>query len=342
MHELHRRAGAEFVDAGGWTLPVRYGDLRAEYGAARLSAAVADASYLGKLVFTGPDRQDFLQGLLTNDVAGLGAGRSVRTCLLTHKGKLVADFSLYNRGDDLLALAVPAAAPLIPQGLAKYLPLSDTAVKDVSAEGAAFWVGGPSGPGLLERLLGTGGSEGFRAAAWRDRPVSVLSNPPLTDEGLIVACLLEDAAGLWADLLSGGAAAVGWRTVEALRVEAGRPLLGVDAGPENYPAEANLEADISYTKGCYLGQETTTRLKTQGRPPQKLSGLKIEGASPAECLGKSLVQDGQPAGTVTSAVFSPKLNATLALALLKTEKSVPGARFEIAGGSAEVVPLPVQ
>lgn len=326
LHDVHVRAGAELSDAAGWALPSRYGDVRAEYDAARASAAAADVSHIGKLVFSGPDRKEFLQGLLTNDVASLKPGGALPTCLLTHKGKLVADFSLYDRGEDLFVLAPPAAVEPMRQALAKYLPLSDTTLTDATLDLAALWVGGPKASAALERARGG---------------AAVLAAPPFFDGGAIVLCAPGDAARLWEALGKAGAAAVGLRALKTLRVEAGRPLFGVDMGPDHHPAEAALEDRISTTKGCYLGQETVTRLKTQGRPPRKLSGLKVDGLTPERTEGKPLTQASQAAGTATSAVFSPRLNATLALALLKTDLSVPGARLDIEGSSAEVVPLPV-
>lgn len=334
--------------------------IREGYEAARTNVALADLSHIGKLLFKGPDRHKFLHGILTNDVLNLKPGQGFPTCLLTPKGKLVADFVLYNRGQDLLAIAQPKATAAIQSTLSKYLSLSHTVMEDVSACFHAFHLVGPKLFALLEDLGDIRWrwplpSYACQEVSWRDTALFFLSYPSIAPEGVLVLCPPSLSQELWTCFLHAGQTYrlrnVTSQTLEVLRVESGKPLFGVDMDGENLPLEVNLEETISFSKGCYLGQETTARVKNRGHVNRRLVGLKISGsdlpAAASLSRGSPIFLEGQAVGTITSVVESPRLKSLLALALIRQPQDLPGTRLEVSLGDrrqvAEVVafPLPV-
>jgi folate-binding protein YgfZ len=341
LFEKFRAEGVPFRSAGGSEVPARFGSFDEECRAAAESCALIDLSHFGKIVFSGPDRLSFLNGLLTNDLKNLPAGRAVWTCLLTHKGKLVADFALYSFETELVAIHFPQATPLILQGLAKYLPLSDTKAEDIGASWGAFYLRGPKAREVAEKVSGQAvGTAECGTVSFEGTPLRVLKYPP-GEEGILLLFSAEKSEVLWEALRKAGAVRAGYDLFEAWRVEAGRPELGVDANADSFPATVGLEGALSYTKGCYLGQETTTRLKTQGRPKEKMVRLRIDGAA---AVGDAVFSGESPVGQITSAAPACRERGVLALATVPFALSVPGTRLEVLSGqfrlSAEVLPFP--
>lgn len=347
LHPVHQALGAVFQTAGDWELPARYAGPLREYEAARGACALADVSHWGKLLFSGADRAEFLNGLLTNDVQNLPPGKGFPACLLTPHGKLTGDFWLYNRGEDLLSLHPSPAAPAVSRSLSKYLPLSETVLEDLTASHALFSLSGPRASDVLQKTLGVAvpGPLGCADLLWNEAPATLFSWPAYQPDGFLILGPAPAARSLWSALLETGRPAglqpLGFEALEILRVESGRPAFGVDMNEDNYPLEAGLEEAVSFTKGCYLGQETTARTKHHARLPRRLAGLRLSARARP---GASLLREGRPAATITSVVESPALGGTLALALVPADRSEPGARFEIGdekgGAAAEVVPFP--
>jgi folate-binding protein YgfZ len=349
LRDLHNKLGASFAAVGEWELPARYSDPLQEYRAARQSVALADLSHQGRLVFRGPDRREFLHGLLTNDIKGLPPFQGLSACLLTPKGKIVANLHVYDRGDDIFATLPPESHGPFTQAIGKYLLLSQADMEDVSASTAAFFLTGPKAGQVLEEVFSNPmavPAGGCRWATWEKRPALLVSYPPSAPADTIVVCPQEVAGALFARFVeagrSHGLALLGHDANEILRVEAGSPLLGQDMTGDHYPVEVNLEKTISYDKGCYLGQETIARLKTYGRPARRLVGLKFNGPVP---LFSPVLAGGKTAGRVTSVVRSPSLDAYLALALISTthDQAVPLAVQGDQGIQlAQAVSLPVR
>lgn len=242
------------------------------------------------LRFRGPDVSRFLQGLLTNDVEALRGTEGQATCLLTPKGKLVSYLALYRRGEDMLALCPEESAPAARAVFAKHLPLSKTEM----AEEDAPWL-----------ALG----------------------PRVPEEGLDLGCLLPNLRARALASAPAGAEPLSAEAFEVLRVEAGLPAMGRDTDAESLPPELGLERAISYEKGCYMGQETMAKLKNLGRPARRLIGLTSAGPLRA---GDEVRAGGRAVGRVTSVVESPRLGASLALALVGS------------GAELESVPLPLR
>lgn len=252
---------------------------------------------------SGADRKKFLNGLVSNDVLALKAGQGCSACLLTPKGKLLADFELYDRGDDLLALVPARAARNFTAAISKRIVLSDSKMEDITAAHSLQLVlDAPAVPGGLP--YGRLGVPGFFQ---------------LVPKGELFAATQSPEA------------------LEVLRVEQGLPAFGVDMDEESLPLEARLEDAISFTKGCYMGQETVARIHNLGHVNKILVGLKCAGPV---APGSPVLAQGVEVGRATSVVQSPKFSATLALATVKVPQSAPATKLEAAGVAAEVVVLP--
>jgi tRNA-modifying protein YgfZ len=286
-----------------------------EYELAKTAAVVVDRSNRGRLLLTGSDVADFLQGQVSNDVEALEPGQGCYATLLTAKGKIRCDMRIL-RGDDWFLLdCEPQALPVLEHMVRVY-----SIGRDVQSR--------PDGRGLWS-VLGPAARE-------------ALDNPPPAEEHAHT----EGELGLYV-ATNQGVDVIGERpdlpeapldVAECLRIEAGRPRLGFELGDDVIPQEAALnERAISFTKGCYVGQETVARLYYKGKPNRHLRGLRL--SEPAE-RGQPIHAGEREVGRIGSTCVSPALGP-IALALVRREVA-PGDSVQVgdAGAVAEVVELP--
>jgi folate-binding protein YgfZ len=289
------------------------------YAAARESLAHRERS--GAVAIEGADRVAFLQGQLTQEVRGLEAGASRPAAGLTPKGKLLFFGSLVAEADRLLLLLPSDAVPATVVHLARYAAFQKAAVRDASADYARFALYGPEAGAL--RLP----AEARRVAGGWDLAGEILA--PCALRGDVLAAL--EAAG---------SAEASPDAALALRVEAGRPVLGTDTDASTLPDEVGLQAAISTTKGCYVGQEVVARLRTYGRVSRRLVGFRFTGGEPLR--GVSFPDPEKPShdlGRVTSAVVSPRFGA-VGLGYASRDVDVGAVLRNVSGESAEVSSLP--
>lgn len=344
LEPLHRRLRGTRAPAGAPVAVAGYGDFEAEYASLRQRAALLDRWPAGRLRLTGEDRARFLQGLITCDVAALEPGRGAYGFFTTIKGRILADAVVIATGDALLLELPPGAAETVREHLSKYR-IADRVDFEPADELAPLTVAGPAAAEDLGVALPEepwGGSEvevcGVRARAVREGHLGV--------EGITLWTPAERAAELAEALLARGGdrlAPAGCEAAEAVRVEAGMPRFGADFDADNFPQETGLgEEAVSYSKGCYLGQEVVARIHYRGGVNRGLRGLRIapaEGAGPA--AGAQLLHDGRAAGRLGSAVRSPAAGGWIGLSVLHLRAGEPGTVLEIeGGGEAEVTALP--
>lgn len=329
-------------------LPSVYSDITEEYRAVRHRAGLSDFSHAGKLLFRGADRKKFLNGLVTNDVQSLKPWRGFPACLLTPKGKLQADFLLYDMGEELLALGLPRAIANLSTALSKVAILSQTKLEDVSGD-ALLYLSGPQAPLVLEALFGKlPAFEPYQAHPVERAGVRImlLSDPRLSPEGRFLFAPLEAAQELWDSIMEAGKPLglkpVGFDALNVLRIERGLPLFGVDMDEDTIPLEARLDDSISFTKGCYMGQETMSRIHHMGHVNRILVQLKLVGNGLAPA-GAKVFHEDKEIGKITSAVWSPKFGSVLALATIRVEQSKAGTKLLVkdadAAREAEVIAL---
>jgi folate-binding protein YgfZ len=307
----------------------------ADYATLTERVGVLDRSERGKLALTGKDVKEFLQGQLTQDVEGLGTGHGSYAAFLTQKGKMLGDVRVLDAGDELLLDTERVALQPLFNMIRTYSLGSDVQLHKRTLECGLLSLIGP----LAEELVSTFGSG--VGDAEHDHVALTIGDAPArairTDLGIDLLFATEDVGAVLAAVLEAGAVEVSEDAAECVRIESGRPRYGVDLDDSVIPQEAGLNGRaVSFTKGCYVGQETVARLFYRGKPNRELRGL----TSPQPLrVGTELTLEERTVGTVTSAAISPRLGS-IALALVRRE--APAGAIVAAGGEHEtlVVELP--
>ncbi|MEX0701659.1 MAG: glycine cleavage T C-terminal barrel domain-containing protein [Planctomycetales bacterium] len=345
--ELQLASGAVFDDpavivslAGfaGAPFALHYGDPRAEYLGARDGAAIFDLSDRTQVEITGRDRVAFLNNFCTNDVKKLEPGQGCEAFVTNVKGRVLAHVFVFVERDAIWLETVAGAAPAIIAHLDKYLISEDVQLHDRTGDwGELFFCG----PGSIERSLRKLAPYSHRIASSglaRSRRVDLLGIA-----GFLTSFdkresggLLREAWEVWTraggrELRPAGAAAF-----HAMRIEARLPLVGVDVGEENLAQEvARTDRAVSFTKGCYLGQEPIARLDALGHTNRELRTLRLEGG-PVPAAGTPVFGDGNEIGRITSAARSYADDRPVALAVLRRPFIDPGARVTVGDIAAAV------
>lgn len=309
-------------------------ELDAQYRQLREECGLLDRSERGKLLVSGAEAADYLQGQLTQDVEALEPGDGAYAALLDRKGHMQGDMRVLRPGaePDLWLDTEPEALEAVRRHLAMYKIGRQVEVADLTAERAILALIGP-------RAAEVAGSAPLPENACE--AVTVGGAPCLavgTGAGIDLILPVAERDRAWEALLAAGAAEVSPEAVEILRIEAGRPRFGAEMGTETMPAEAGIvEHAVSFTKGCYIGQETVARLHYKGKPNRHLRGLKL--SAPA-CPGEPVGLDGKEVGRLGGAAVSPALGP-IGLGILRREAE-PGATVAVGedGVTAEVLALP--
>jgi folate-binding protein YgfZ len=285
-----------------------------EYELLTESAAAVDRSDRAKFIVRGGEAAEFLQGQVSNDVEALAPGTGCYAVVLNHKGKLRTDLRIL-RGQDWLWLDTePIGHPVLAHMLSTYTLGRDVQWDDLTASRGLVSVIGPAA-----RELYDGPEHSFEEHDGRMHVATALGVDVIGEPGLELnyEMVSEEAA-------------------ECLRIESGRPRLGFDMDADTMPQEAGInERAVSFTKGCYVGQETVARLHYRGKPNRHLRGLRL--SAPAE-RGTDVLLGERVVGRIASSCISPRLGP-IALALVRRE-AAPGDAVTVGDAQAEVVELP--
>jgi folate-binding protein YgfZ len=287
----------------------------------------------GVIAVTGPDGAEYLQGQVTNDVEALEVGEGQYAALLDRKGHMQTDLRILRVGAEEIQVDLePAPKDQALRHLTMYSVGRDVAVADATAERALLSLIGPRAAEVAATPpLPEFANESTTIAGIPARAVG-------TRDGIDLFCAAEDRDRLLAAVTEAGAVEVTPEAVEIVRVEAGVPRFGAEMDAGTMPAEASIVEDaVSFTKGCYIGQETVARLHYKGKPNKHLRGLKL---SAAAAPGAALRLGEKEVGTLGGAVVSPALGP-IGLAIVRREAE-PGAELTVGedGVTAEVVALP--
>ncbi len=298
-------------------------------------AAIGAVAPRRQLAVAGKDRASYLQGLLTNDIQALTPGSGCYSAWLSPQGRMLTDLHVLESGGMLL-LDVPAdLADATFARLEQFVFTEDVKIGSFAQSLTSIWLHGPRAADVLERVLE--GSQGV--ADWIDyqhtqlefgaEPVVVARINQLVVPGYCVYIDPSRAAALVAALESHGAVQVGDEAIATARVEAGYPLFGIDMTQETIPLEAGIEdRAISFSKGCYVGQEVIIRVmhRGHGRVVKRLVGLRIDGSRPA--FGSRVFASDRDIGFVTSAAVSPRFG-TIAMGYLHRDFVEPGVAVAV-------------
>lgn len=344
LHELHAALGATFLTVHATEVIADYGDAAAELTALRDTVGLLDLSHRSRLCLTGADRVKFLHGQVTNDVQRLAVGEGCYAALVNAKGKMHSDLNIYRLADELLLDFEPGYTAAVTARLEKYIVTDDVQLLDAAPHYGLLSVQGPRAAEAIAVL----------ALPW-ELPASPLAFSAHADPTLGQLYLTRRAGGfdlfiptaalgavfdkLLAAAQSLGGRACGWHALETARIAAGIPRFGQDMDETNLPPEAGLEARaISYSKGCYIGQEVIARIRTYGQVAKTLRPLHLPADLPTPpARGDKLYVGDKEVGHLTSIIPGH------ALGYVRKEHNAPGTQLTLRSGagdcSVEVIPV---
>src|SRR3954464_9588078 len=302
------------------------------YAAMTEAVALVDRSESGKLALTGPDAKAFLNGQVSNEIEALAPGGGCYAALLTHKGKMLADLRVIDTRDELLLLCERPALQALFDALRRFKVGFDCELHKRTLERGLLSLIGPNADALAGPVPPA--EHANVAAEVGGAPVRLVR----TDLGIDVVCDSADTDRVRAALLDLGAVQIDEAAADVLRIEHGRPRYGVDLDDSVIPQEAGLnDRAVSFTKGCYVGQETVARLHWRGKPNRHLRGLRLSAPAPS---GTPLRLGEREVGRLGTVAVSP-VHGPIALAIVRREAGVGDTLAGgDGGGTAQVVELP--
>jgi folate-binding protein YgfZ len=321
-----------------------------EYDAVRGGGAGSfDLSARGRIEVRGAEAMQFLNGLITNDVKALAPGAWLYAALPNVQGRLLALTRMLRASDaDVFLFDTEAATrERVRETFMRFTLAGDFHVADRTDETAQLSLQGAQSRAIIERVLGSEAAQvermHVRIVSWHEQPLTIMRATHTGEDGfdLIGSASLIDE--LRAALTSAGALACGADVLEVLRIEAGVPRYGVDMTETNVVLESVPDEAVSFTKGCYVGQEIIARIHWRGHVAKHLTGLVFDDERVVAPETKVMSADGREIGRVTSAILSPRLRRTVALAYIKYDFLAPDTTVRVGDDerTARVAELPL-
>jgi folate-binding protein YgfZ len=347
LAELHRSAGAKLGLWFGCNLPDDFGDWTSEYWFAHKTVALVDKNYRAQLSFAGPDRLRYLNAILTNNIKDLQLSHGNVSLLLNPQGHILAEIETYNLAESLFCVSYSSIRERLIETLDKFIIMDDVTLTDETQRYATLGLEGPAAAQLVSQLTGID-LHGLEALERKEAQADSISctvvrkahGKTVDAEFLVERQFVESLWNLLvAKARAAGGGPMGYSALSALRLEQGVPWFGYDFGEKQIPHEAGLQdSHVSYTKGCYTGQEIVERVRSRGQVNRRRVGLVFTGpAVPA--AGEALTADGKEVGVITRAAFSPLRSHALGMGYVRKESQAPGSELEWRGGQARVSEL---
>lgn len=316
------------------------------YQAARAGVGLL-AQAPGLIVLSGADRASYLQGLLTNDIVSLAKGSGCYAAYLTAQGRMISDLHVYELGDTILVTTPRDTKDVVLAKFDQFIFSEDVQLGDLTDSFTALVLVGPGVDAALRHVVGAG-LDGFAAEPLHSnrrvdadgQTVVALRVSDAGVEGVALIVAATHASTLADALRAQGAVDLTGPDADALRIEGGVPLFGRDMDAETIPLEAGIETRaISFTKGCYVGQEVIIRVlhRGHGRVARKLVGLLGDAEAAVPAAGTALLRDGTAVGEITSSAWSPSLQRPIALGYVKRDYTQPDTSLVTADGATVVV-----
>ena len=348
LEQSHRHSAARIGTWFDCSLPDDFGDWLREYRFARDTVALIDKNYRAYLDFTGPDRVRYLNAILTNNIKDLKPNHGNVSLFLNPQGHIQAEIETYALPDKLFCVSYAMVREKLVADLDKYIIMDDVTLTDQSDAYATLALEGPNAAAVAHELAGL---DLQHLAELESREISVASIPCLIIKrspggvpGAEFLASRQQVEPLW-NLLSQaarkhGGGPMGYTALNALRLEQGIPWFGYDFGEKQIPHEAGLQdSHISYTKGCYTGQEIVERVRSRGQVNRSRVALKFDSPElPAP--NSTLLVEGKEFGYVTRSAFSPATNAFIGMGYVRREKAAPDSVLDVPSGTATVFAFP--
>ena len=367
IDSIHQQMGATMMERDGWSVPGSYGDVLFEYATVREGGSgVIDLSNRGRILVSGAEAVQFLNGLITNDMKTLAENTWMPAAFPNVQGRLIASVRVVRLKDEgtdqttpeglpqqnprpdvnptFLIDTEPATHERVLKTIERFTLAGDFRVSDITGQTGLLSVQGRRAVNVVRSVLG---DEAANIAPrqliqipWLKNElkakVTVFRATHTAEDGFDLVVSSDQAGSLWHALHSAGARPVGYDALEILRIEAGLPRYGVDMNDTNVVTEAALDDAVSYTKGCYIGQEIIARIKYRGHVAKKLAGLVFDQSVKVEANTSIKSTDDKDIGRITSRTYSPHLGRTVALAYLKYDYLAPGTSVKVVCGDEEL------
>lgn len=348
LKPAHEKLGAKFGEYFGCLLPASYGDVQLEYKFARESVALIDKNYRALFSFSGADRVRYLNAMLTGNIRDLQTGHGNISLLLNPQGRILAEVEALALEERLLVLSHVMIRQRLMETFDKYIIMDDITLEDWSDKFGTLALEGPRALEIARELCAVD-LDSMSALDHAERSISgmhcrVVRISAGEIYGAEFICAREDLQALWDLLLdaarkrAGGPA--GYEALNVFHLENGIAWYGVDFDDNQIPHQAALEdSHISYTKGCYTGQEIVERVRSRGQIQRRRVMLKFSGdAIPraGESLFSAGAENRAEIGFVTRAAMSPKFGAVIGTGYVRREQMEPGSKVKWSGGEAEV------
>jgi folate-binding protein YgfZ len=350
----------------GATTAAAFSDATTELAALRAGCGMYDLGFRAKIALAGKDRVRWLNGMVSNNIRDLAAGRGVYAFILNPQGHILGDLNAYNRGESLVVDTDRGQAEKILAIFRKYIIMDKVEVSDLSEMLTALGISGPKAREILTKA-------GFELPELASPQTS---DPQLHDtkwRGVDCSLVCREARGedrqgaspiqshysyevwiapgevktLWDALLAAGASPVGAEVLETYRILSGVPLYGVDIRERELPQETEQARALSFTKGCYIGQEIVERIRSRGNVHRTFAGFVLADATQiaagAKIVARDAIAGDKEVGEVTSVATLPGVaGRTVALGYIRREVGVPGREVTIGAAAAKVVKLPFE
>ncbi len=340
-----------YVTINGQSLVADYGDVEAEVAAVRTGAGVMDRGAWGRVQLTGADRLPFLQRMSTNDFSQLPLGLGKPTVFPDARGRMLERALAYGWEEETLLVGSLGAHKRLAGWLRQYIFFRDkVAVADLTADTGMLTVYGPQAVAVVRAVLGEAETEfldeefprRYQFMPVPEAETLVAGADPLAGQALNLMVEPDRVPDLWARLTAAGAAPIGYTAYDRLRIEAGWPEYGHEITDAYNPLEAGLLSAVSFTKGCYIGQEVIARLDTYQKLKQHLMGLRFHQPAVHAAPGTALELDGRAVGVLTSAAPAP--DGAVGLGYVRVSCAVAGATVTVTTpdgcAAAELTDLP--
>ena len=342
----HAAVGAKMGVWLGCGMPDDFGDPAAEYRYARDTIALIDKNYRAYVAFTGPDRVRYLNAILTNNIKDLREGHGVVSLLLNPQGHILAEIETYAFADRLFCMSFAMIRERLIDWLDKYIIMDDVILTDETARYGTLALEGPKAAGIVQELSGMDITR-CDELSWQDAavgavPCRLIKRSPGAVPGAEFVTETSNLAELWQVLSEAtrkhGGGPMGYTALSGLRLAQGVPWFGYDFGERQIPHEAGLQdSHISYTKGCYTGQEIVERVRSRGQVNRQRVRLAISGDTWPEA-NTPLTLDGKEAGYITRAakVWDSDPPRILGMAYVRKEAATPGTVLHWTSGTATI------
>jgi folate-binding protein YgfZ len=337
LAQLHKSAGATLGTWFGAVLPSNFGDWQQEYEFAKSTVALIDENYLSYFSFTGPDRARYLNAILTNHIKDLQPGQGNISLLLNPQGRILAEIETQSEPDRLLCISHAIVRPQLADTLEKFIIMDDVTLTDESDLYGTLSLQGPKTAQLIRDLATNIDLNALADFTAIDTDINSIAcaitkksyeNTPYAD----IRVDRKDLEQLWNFLAEKTRAAnggpVGYKALNALRLEQQIPWFGYDFGEKQIPHEAGLQdSHISYTKGCYTGQEIVERVRSRGQVNRRRVSLRFPNTIEPPLAGTILTANGKEVGSVTSSSPLPRQNDSIGMGYARKENATAGSEL---------------